>query len=131
VTGFAPDAAVGLRRVFINRLDVQARLGIYPHEEVPQRVLINVELLVRDDAAPASIGEDRFERVVDYEAVVIMARAAATAGHMLLAETLAERIATGALVDERVVAARVTVEKPDVFPDVASVGVTVERIRAV
>ncbi|MCG7361193.1 dihydroneopterin aldolase [Roseomonas sp. ACRSG] len=130
MSGFAPDAAAGLRRVFIRRLEVRARLGIYPHEAEPQRVLIDVELLARDDAAPHGVGADDFARVVDYEAVVLAARAAAAEGHVLLAETLAERIALAALADSRVQAARVTVEKPDIFPDVAGVGVTVERLRA-
>ena len=58
-----------------------------------------------------------------------MARGIATAGHVLLAETLAERIALAMLQDPRVEAARVTVEKPDVYDDVDAVGVAVERRR--
>jgi dihydroneopterin aldolase len=48
---------------------------------------------------------------------------------VLLVETLAERMAAVALEDPRVERARVTVEKPDAFPDVAGVGVVVERRR--
>jgi dihydroneopterin aldolase len=66
---------------------------------------------------------------VDYSAVVRAAQAAVAEGHTLLVETLAERIAVMALEDPRVVRARVTVEKPDAFPDAASVGVMVERCR--
>jgi dihydroneopterin aldolase len=130
MSAFAPDAAAGLRRVFIRRLEVRARLGIYPHEAEPQRVLIDVELLARDDAAPHGVGAEDFARVVDYEAVVLAARRIAAEGHVLLAETLAERIALAALAEARIAAVRVTVEKPDIFPDVAGVGVTVERLRA-
>jgi 7,8-dihydroneopterin aldolase/epimerase/oxygenase len=126
---FSPDAAAGLRRVFIRGLEVLARLGIYPHEAEPQRVVIDIELLARDDDAPHGIGSEELERVVDYEAVVVAARAVAAAGHVRLAETLAERIALATLADPRVRAVRVTVEKPDIFPDVAGVGVTVERLR--
>ena len=61
--------------------------------------------------------------------VVKAARAAAASGHTLLVETLAERIAEAALTDPRVLRARVTVEKPDAFPDAASVGVVIERMR--
>lgn len=129
MSGYAPDAARGLRRVFIRRLEVLARLGVYPQEVVPQRVLIDIELLVEDDAAPHGVGPDRLERVVDYAAVAEAARATAGAGHVRLAETLAERIALAALADARVCAARVTVEKPDIVPDAAGVGVTVERLR--
>jgi dihydroneopterin aldolase len=130
MSAFAPDAAAGLRRVFIRRLEVRARLGIYPHEAEPQRVLIDVELLARDDAAPHGVGAEDFARVVDYEAVVLAARRIAAEGHVMLAETLAERIALAALAEARIAAVRVTVEKPDIFPDVAGVGVTVERLRA-
>ena len=57
------------------------------------------------------------------------ARAAAADGHTLLVETLAERIAAAALADPRVLRARVSVEKPDAFPDAATVGVVIERMR--
>jgi len=127
---FAPDAARGLRRVFVRGLEVQARLGVHPHEKAAaQRVLIGIDLAVRDEYAPAAEGPDEFARVVDYAAVVRMARMVATAGHVLLAETLAERIALAALADPRVVAARVAVEKPDAFRDTVGVGVVVERTR--
>ena len=127
---YEPDAAAGLRRVFIRRLEVSARLGILPEEETaPQRVLIDVELLVADDAAPAGVGTEEMERVVDYAAVADTARRIATAGHTRLAETLAERIAVAVLSDSRIRRSRVTVEKPDIIADVVGVGVTVERLR--
>ena len=128
--GFAPDAGRRLRLVFVRGLALQARLGVYPHEKAaPQRVIIGVELAVEDEAAPASIGPDDLRRVVDYEHVVRAAREAAAAGHTLLVETLAERIALAALADPRVLRARVSVEKPDAFPDAATVGVVIERGR--
>ena len=130
MSSFTPDAARGIRRVFLRGLELQARLGIYAHEKAaPQRVVIGVELAVEDPHAPSGIGPDHLDRVVDYETVVKAARRVAAAGHVLLVETLAERIAIAALEDPRVLAVRVTVEKPDAFPDVASVGVMVERSR--
>ncbi|MDN3566911.1 dihydroneopterin aldolase [Paeniroseomonas aquatica] len=127
---FAPDAEQRLRLVFVRGLALQARLGVYPHEKAaPQRVIIGVELAVEDEAAPASVGADDLRRVVDYERVVRAARAAAADGHTLLVETLAERIAAAALADPRVLRARVSVEKPDAFPDAATVGVVIERMR--
>jgi dihydroneopterin aldolase len=127
----APSAERRLRLVFVRGLAVQARLGVHPHEKAaPQRVVIGVELAVEDDAAPAAVGADDMRRVVDYERVVKAARAVAASGHTLLVETLAERIAEAALADRRVLRARVTVEKPDAFTDAASVGVSIERVRA-
>ncbi|MFT8244596.1 dihydroneopterin aldolase [Roseomonas sp. BN140053] len=127
---YAPDAARRLRRVFLRGLELQANLGVLPQEHAaPQRVVIHVELLVEDPDAPHGIGEDRLARVVNYAAVAEGAREVALAGHTRLAETLAERIALRALEDPRVVSAAVTVEKPDILPDAAAVGVTVERLR--
>lgn len=126
----APDAALGTRLVFVRGLTVQARLGVNPHETTrSQRVVIGIELAVRDEAAPASEGADDLRRVVDYAAVAATARRIAADGHTKLAETLAERIALATLEDIRVMRARVSVEKPDVLPDVSSVGVVVERTR--
>ncbi|MES2713897.1 MAG: dihydroneopterin aldolase [Pseudomonadota bacterium] len=130
MTDFAPDAARGLRRVFLRGLEVWARLGVHAHEKQgPQRVLIGIELAVEDRDVVSGVGADQLNRVVDYERVVEAARRIAGGEHVLLVETLAERIALAALADPQVVSARVQVEKPDAFPDVASVGVVVERTR--
>ncbi|GGC55671.1 diguanylate cyclase [Siccirubricoccus deserti] len=127
---FAPDAARRVRLVFVRGLALQARLGVHPHEKAaPQRVVIHVELAVEDDAAPDRVGADDLRRVVNYGEVVRAARAAVAEGHTLLVETLAERIAVAGLGDPRVLRARVTVEKPDAYPDVDAVGVTIERQR--
>ena len=126
----APDADRRLRLVFVRGLALRARLGVHPHEKAaPQRVVVGVELAVRDEAAPAGVGEDDLRRTVDYGTVVRAARAIVAEGHTLLVETLAERLATAVLADPRVARARVTVEKPDAFSDAAAVGVMVERIR--
>lgn len=128
--GFAPDAERALRLVFVRGLALTARLGVHPHEKAaPQRVIIGIELAVADEAAPDGVGVDDLRRVVDYDGIVKAARAVAAAGHTLLVETLAERIAEQALADPRVHRVRVTVEKPDAFADVAAVGVVVERLR--
>ena len=127
---YAPDAEGRRRVVFLRGLELMARLGIHPHEKAaPQRIRLDLELLVQDDAAPSGVGPDDFRRVVDYQRLVEVARAVVAAGHVLLVETLAERIAAAALADPRVERIRVTVEKPDAFPDVAGVGVVVERCR--
>jgi dihydroneopterin aldolase len=131
MSGLSPDAAAGLRVVFVRGLELRASLGVHPHEKAaPQRVVVGVELAVRDEAAPSGVGEDDLRRTVDYSAVVRAARTIVAEGHTLLVETLAERIAAAALADLRVVRARVTVEKPDAFAEAASVGVSVERTRA-
>ena len=119
-----------MRQVFIRGLELMARLGVHAHEKAaPQRILIHVTLDVLDESAAAGIGPDDLARVVDYERVVAAAREAVALGHMLLVETLAETVAAAALRDPRVQVARVSIEKPDAFPDIASVGVSIERSR--
>jgi dihydroneopterin aldolase len=128
---YAPDAERRERVVFIRGLELMARLGIHPHEKAgPQRIRVSVELVVRDDAAPVGVGPDDFRRVVDYSRMVELARETVATGHVLLVETLAERVAVAALEDHRVERARVTVEKPEAFADVDAVGVVVERRRS-
>jgi dihydroneopterin aldolase len=130
--GYVPDAAVGTRVVFVRGLLVQAHLGVHAHEEQSaQPVRISLEALVRDEAAPSGIGEDRLRRSVDYAALAATARRVAGAGHTRLAETLAEKIAVACLAEPRILRIRVMVEKPAILPDVTSVGVWIERTAGV
>ena len=77
------------------------------------------------------MGRDDLARVVDYEQVANTVRGIIAAGHVRLVETLAERIAEACLLDPRVHVARIRVEKLDVFPDTAAVGVEIERTRKI
>lgn len=121
-------AGPGLRHVFVRDMVLAASIGIYPHEHASlQRVRVNVDLGVRDEGT--GIGPDELPRVVNYEKIAEAVRAIVAAGHTRLVETLAERIAAACLVDTRVLMARVRVEKLDIFPDAASAGVEIERLR--
>lgn len=119
-------AETGIRHVFLRDMVLQASIGWYAHEHgVPQRVRINVDLAVEEDADTA----DHLQRVVSYETVATGIRAIVAAGHVKLVETLAERIAEVCLTDTRVRFAHVQVEKLDVFPDAAAAGVAILRRR--
>lgn len=134
------SAARALRHVFLRDLVLPASIGVHPHEHAAeQRVRINVDLAVEDDAAPglsragvarSGVGRDELSRVVDYEGVAKAIRRIAAAGHVRLVETLAERIAEACLEDRRVRLVRVRVEKLDIFPDAGSAGVEIERRRS-
>jgi len=118
------DAERAIRHVFIRNLELIARIGIHGHEKgKPQPVRINLDLSVEEGAKL----EDRLENVVDYEAITDKIRAIIAAGHINLAETLAERIADAAFEDRRVRAARVRVEKLHAVPGAESAGVEIER----
>lgn len=120
------SALEGLRHVFVRDLVGECSIGVYAHEHhAPQRVRVNIDLGVRE--GEHDLG-DRLDNVVSYETIVIRARALLADGHVNLCETLAERIAALCLQDSRVRVARVRIEKLDVFSDVASVGVEIERL---
>lgn len=133
------DAQRALRHVFLRDMVLRASIGVHAFEhEASQRIRVNLDLAVEDDgatslsrAAPrAAVGPDELSRVVDYEAVARQVRAIVAAGHVRLLETLAERIAEAGLADPRVNLVRVRIEKLDIFADTASVGVEIERRRA-
>jgi dihydroneopterin aldolase len=120
------DAAKAVRHVFIRNLEVLAQIGVYGHEQGKlQPVRINVDLAVEDVLEV----EDKLERVVDYGAIAGKIRAIIDAGHINLAETLAERIAQACFDDARVKTARVRVEKLHALPGAESGGVEIERTR--
>lgn len=121
------NAAAGLRHVFVRDMVLPASIGVFAREHAArQRIRINIDLAV-DDAG--GTGPDELARVVDYGAIAERVRAIVAAGHIRLVETLAERIAASCLADARVAGARIRVEKLDILPDAASVGVEVERRR--
>jgi dihydroneopterin aldolase len=118
------DAARGIRHVFIRNLELLAQIGIYGHEQGKlQPVRINVDLAVEDVIAV----EDKLEKVVDYATIEQAIRTLIAAGHINLAETLAERIADASFADPRVKSARVRVEKLHALPGAESAGVEIER----
>ena len=120
-------AGATLRRVFIRDMVLAASIGVYPHEQsARQRIRVNIDLLV-PEVSNAGIGADELNRVVNYERVAQSVRRIVAAGHVMLVETLAERIAAACLADHRVELARVRVEKLDVFADAAAAGVEIER----
>jgi dihydroneopterin aldolase len=136
-------AREGQRHVFVRDMVLPASIGVYPHEhQAPQRIRVNLDLAVAEGGvvegaagsagaglSRAGVGRDDLRRVVNYETIVAAVRTIVAAGHVMLVETLAERIAETCLADARVLLARVRIEKLDVFDDLTSVGVEIERRR--
>ena len=123
------DAQTSVRHVFIRDLTLTCLIGVHKHErKKPQRIRINLDLAVTDDMG---IKFDRLEDVVCYEEVANNIRSMVARGHVNLVETLAEKIADMCLKDEKVRAARIRIEKLDVFEDAASAGVEIERFSPV
>ena len=121
------NAARGLRHVFVNRLAVEASIGIHPHErENKQTIWLTIDAgVLEDSATPEAIGD-----VVCYEDMCRIVTALASDGHIDLVETLAERIADRLMEDPRLVQIRVQIEKPQAIDQAASVGIAISRLRS-
>jgi 7,8-dihydroneopterin aldolase/epimerase/oxygenase len=129
-TEIRPDfssASRGLRHVFVNRLAVQASIGIHPHERsTAQTIWLTIDAGVIEEASdtPEAIGD-----VVCYEEICKTVTAMACDGHIDLVETLAERIADRLMQDMRIMQIRVQIEKPEAIAEAASVGIAISRLR--
>jgi dihydroneopterin aldolase len=112
-------------RIFIRDLEMIASVGVYQFEKVkPQRIRVSIDLMVGPRPTDAT---DTIDNVLSYENVVKAVRAIVATGHFHLIETLAERIAAECLGHYTVISAKVKIEKPDIFPDAATVGIEIER----
>ena len=112
------------RRLFLRDYAVQLSIGVHEFEKrEPQRVLINVDLYV--PLAQSTPRRDAIDEVLDYDFIRRTIAGRLAGGHVHLQETLADELLAALLVHPQVRAARVSTEKPDVYPDCASVGVEV------
>jgi 7,8-dihydroneopterin aldolase/epimerase/oxygenase len=127
-TALAPrlaTAAPACRLVLIRDLVMLCSIGVHAHEhDAKQRIRINMELDVLEGTRPI---EDDLRNVVCYDEIISAVRRIVDAGHVRLIETLAERIAQLCLSDPRIRRARIQIEKLDVYADIGSVGVAIER----
>ena len=117
-------AAPACRLVLIRDLVMLCSIGVHAHEhDAKQRIRINMEL----DALEGGPIEDDLRNVVCYDEIISAVRRIVDAGHVRLIETLAERIAGLCLSDPRIRRTRIQIEKLDVYADVGSVGIAIER----
>jgi len=119
------DATRSVRHIFVRDYVVNAQIGVWEHEkDTHQKIRINVDLSVRENTAHHN---DQLGNVVCYNDIVTNINSIIAGGHINLVETLAEKVAEMALVDDRVIGARVKIEKLEAVNGAASVGVEIER----
>ena len=112
------------RRLFLRDYAVQLSIGVHEFEKRgPQRVLINVDLYV--PLATSTPHADQLHEVLDYDFIRSTIATRMSKGHVHLQETLCDDVLALMLAHPNVRAARVSTEKPDVYPDCDSVGVEV------
>jgi len=114
----------GCRRLFLRDYEISIHIGVHDFEKQgAQRVLINVDLFVPlEQSTPQA---DELHEVVDYDFIRRSICERVALGHIQLQETLADDLLRLMLEHPRVRAARVSTEKPDVYPDCDAVGVEV------
>jgi dihydroneopterin aldolase len=112
------------RRLFLANYEVWINIGVHDFEKRgEQRVLINVDLFV-----PLKLSTpraDELDEVLDYDFIRRSIAERVSRGHIHLQETLADDVLRLMLAHPKVRAARVSTEKPDVYPDCEAVGVEV------
>ncbi|MDC1311041.1 dihydroneopterin aldolase [Burkholderiales bacterium] len=108
------------RKIFLKDMAVSLSIGIHDFEKIKkQNVLINVELDVDPNIR---VLEDTIAETVDYDFLRSSVMNLSDSGHFHLQETFCEKILELCLGKDGVIAAKVSSEKTDVYPDCASVG---------
>jgi dihydroneopterin aldolase len=112
-----------LDKVRVMDLVLPVRIGVWSEEQgITQRVRFSVELSV----FPAPRASEDVNQIISYDFIIDGIKAILAEGHVLLVETLAERIAEHCLSDRRAAMVRVLAEKLDRVPG-ASLGCEIIR----
>ena len=111
-------------KICVRDLRLEMSIGVYDHEKTAlQPVVINIDLwVVTPDHAPSSM-----EDVVCYEDMVNKVQAIADRGHIEMVEAFAEDIARACLSYPQSQKILIKIEKTDIMPQTASVGVEILR----
>ena len=109
------------RRLFLRDYEVFINIGVHAFEKTrEQRVLINVDLYI--PLALSTPRADELDEVVDYDFIRSSIASRVSQGHIQLQETLCDDLLALMLGHPKVRAARVSTQKPDVYPDCDGVG---------
>ena len=128
-TLLAHPVLTGGRRLFLRNHEIAVHIGVHDFEhQAPQRIRFNVDLYV--PLALSTPSADQLDEVVDYDFIRHTIAQRVARGHIELQETLADDLLREMLTHPKVRAARVSTEKPDVYPDCEAVGVEVFGIKA-
>ena len=115
--------------VVLRNLEVEARVGLHPweqHPERPSRLLVSVELYAHVERDRVGAGGRPF---IDYDHVRGALKSWPSRPHTPLLETLAEEVIGLCFENPVVEACRVSIVKPDIFNDAAAAGVEIYRLR--
>jgi 7,8-dihydroneopterin aldolase/epimerase/oxygenase len=118
------------RKIFLKNYVLPVNIGVHDFEKMAaQRIVINVELYVSlKQSTP--IGDDLGE-VLDYDFIRETLKTIVAKGHIQLQETLCDAFMIALMLNPLVMAARVSSEKPDVYPDCDAVGIEIFRVKEI
>ncbi len=118
------------RKIFLKNYVLPVNIGVHDFEKVaPQRIVINVELYVSlSQSTPVA---DNLREVLDYDFIRETLKSILAQGHIQLQETLCDAFMSALMVNPLVKAARVSSEKPDVYPDCDAVGIEIFRVKEI
>jgi dihydroneopterin aldolase len=116
------------RRLFLRNYDILINIGVHDFEKkAEQHVIVNIDLYV--PLGQNTPKEDQLHEVVDYDFMRETIKEITSYGHIQLQETLCDEIMQKMLAHPLVIAARVSTEKPDVYPDCDGVGVEIFKMK--
>lgn len=117
------------RKVFLKDYVLPVNIGVHDFEKTaPQRIVINVELYVALTQSTPS--KDDLSEVLDYDFIRETLKKIIAKGHIELQETLCDQFMDHLMLNPLVKAARVSSEKPDVYPDCRAVGIEIFRVKS-
>jgi dihydroneopterin aldolase len=124
LSGMIPtDLKVCSARILLESLEVSTDIGFHDFEiGSPQRLKVTVEIWLENVTPPA---DDHPKHAWDYDFVRNEIKALASARRYNLQETLAHAIFERVAALRGVRALRVSLSKPDVYPDAHGVGVEI------
>ena len=112
-------------KVIVRQLKLETIIGLFPWErEVRETLLVDLDIGADIRQAAAT---DELINTIDYAEVCDHVAALADKGQFKLIEAFAERVASLVLTDFAASWVKVSVYKTDALPQVASVGVIIER----
>lgn len=118
------------RRLFLRNYDILINIGVHDFEKkAEQHVIINIDIYV--PLIHNTPKEDQLNEVVDYDFMRKTIKEIVSHGHIHLQETLCDEIMEKMLAHPQVIAARVSTEKPVVYPDCDGVGVELFRKKVI
>jgi dihydroneopterin aldolase len=116
------------RRLFLRNYEIWINIGTLDEEKRgEQRVVMNIDLYIPLSASTPK--RDSLEEVVDYDFMRRTVARQTRLRHIHLQETLCDEVLALMLAHPQVRAARVSTEKPEVYPDCDAVGCEVFGIK--